>query len=55
MYADDDQLNTKGNSVEYVEQSLNNQGQTISRWYGDNCLNSEGNYDKYNVIQVDEK
>ena len=48
MYADDHQLYIRGDSVEYVEQSLNNEGQTISRWYGDNFL--KGNYDKCNVL-----
>ena len=37
-------------SVEYVEQSLNDEGQTISRWYGDNFL--KGNYDKYNAMLI---
>ena len=48
MYADDHQLYVTGNSAECVEQSLNNGGQTISRWYRDNFL--KGNHDKYNVM-----
>jgi len=50
MYTDDHQLYVAGNSVEYVEQSLNDEGQTISRWYGDNFL--KGNYDKYNAMLI---
>lgn len=50
MYADDHQLYVAGNSVEYVEQSLNDEGQTISRWYGDNFL--KGNYDKYDAMLI---
>ena len=53
MYADDHQLYITGNSVKYVEQSLNNEGQTISRWYGDNFL--KGNYDKYNIMLMNGK
>ena len=50
MHVDDHQLYVAGNSVEYVEQSLNDEGQTISRWYGDNFL--KGNYDKYNAMLI---
>lgn len=38
MYADDHRLYIRGNSVEYDEQSLDNEGQTISRGYEDNFL-----------------
>ena len=53
MYADDHQMYVTGNSVEYVEQSLNDEGQTISRWYGDNFL--KGNYDKFNAMLISRK
>ena len=48
MYADDHQLYVAGNSVESIEQSLNDEGQTVSKWYRDNFL--KGNHDKYNVM-----
>ena len=50
VYADDHQLYVVGNSVEYVEQSLNDEGQTISRWYRGNIL--KGNHDKYNAMLI---
>ena len=50
MY-NDHQLYRRGNSIEYVKQSLNNERQTTSRWHGDNFL--KGNYNKCNVIYAD--
>ena len=50
MDADDHQLCVAGNSVEYVKQAFNDEGQIISKWYGDNFL--KGNYDKCNVMLI---
>lgn len=50
MYTDDHQLYVTGNSVEQVEQLLNDEGQKISRWYRDNFL--KGNYDKFNAMLI---
>ena len=53
MYADDHQLFVAGNSIQEVEQSLNEGGQGISRWYTDNFLMR--NHDKYNTMLIGRK
>lgn len=53
LYADDHQLFVTGNSIQVVEQSLDEGGHAISRWYTDNFL--IGNHEKYNTMLIGKK
>ena len=53
MYADDHQLFVAADSIAQVEQSLNIEGEIISRWYRENFL--QGNYNKYSAMIVSAK
>jgi len=53
MYADDHQLYVTADSIAQVEQSLNIEGEIISRWYRENFL--QGNYNKYSAMIVSAK
>ena len=53
MYADDHQLYVVKNSIKNVQATLNNEVETVSRWYQDNLLC--GNFDKYQAITLGPK
>ena len=53
MYADDHQLYFAGKSIEEVENTINEEGKIVSKWYEINLL--QGNFSKYQVISFGPK
>ena len=53
MYADDHQLYFAGKSIEEVENTINEEGKIVSKWYENNLL--QGNFSKYQVISFGPK
>ena len=53
MYADDHQLYFAGKSIEEVENTINEEGKIVSKWYENNLL--QGNVSMYQVISFGPK
>ena len=53
MYADDHQLYSAGQTVKEVQDTLNKEGEIISKWYESNLL--KGNYEKYQIMSMGPK
>ena len=49
MYADDHQLYLAGQTVKEVQDTLNKEGEIISKWYESNLLIGT-NYEKYQIM-----
>ena len=50
MYADDHELYSARQTVKEVEDTLNKEGEIISKWYESNLL--KGNYEKYQIMST---
>ena len=53
MYADDHQLYSAGQTVKEVQDTLNKEGEIISKWYESNLL--KGNYENYQIMSMGPK